>query len=61
MRNYIQIDSCRRTYLMNYFNEHVTQDNHCCDNCKNASLLKLPNIKEVKFKTSYKNRLNAIF
>ncbi|MCD8874437.1 RecQ family ATP-dependent DNA helicase [Mammaliicoccus sciuri] len=61
MRNYIQIDTCRRTYLMNYFNEHVTQDNHCCDNCKNANLLKLPNIKEVKFKTSYKNRLNAIF
>ena len=54
MRNYIQIDTCRRTYLMNYFNEHVTQDNHCCDNCKNANLLKLPNIKEVKFKTSYK-------
>lgn len=61
MKNYIQIDSCRRTYLLKYFNEYITQDHNCCDNCKNAQLLKIPNTKEVKQKTPYKNRLNAIF
>ncbi|MBW0763864.1 RecQ family ATP-dependent DNA helicase [Mammaliicoccus fleurettii] len=61
MKNYVQIDSCRRLYLMQYFNEKVMQNENCCDNCNNANLIKLPNIKEVKRKTTYQIRLNAIF
>ncbi|WP_239749146.1 RecQ family ATP-dependent DNA helicase [Mammaliicoccus sp. H-M34] len=61
MKNYVQIDSCRRLYLMQYFNEKIMQDENCCDNCNNAKLIKLPNIKEVKRKTTYQIRLNAIF
>lgn len=61
MKNYIQSNYCRRSYLMQYFNESVNQKDKCCDNCNNVKLLKLPNIKEVKRRISYQNRLNAIF
>lgn len=59
--NYIRLESCRRIYLLKYFDEYVKQDNLCCDNCKNVELLNEPNKKEVKQKTTFKERLNAIF
>ncbi|WP_323702313.1 RecQ family ATP-dependent DNA helicase [Mammaliicoccus sp. Dog046] len=61
MKNYAYLDKCRRTYLMNYFNENIVQNESCCDNCENVNLLKEPNIAEVKRRTTYENRLNAIF
>jgi ATP-dependent DNA helicase RecQ len=34
MRNYAEIRSCRREYLLNYFGEKFSVPCHACDNCK---------------------------
>lgn len=61
MQNYIHTDKCRRTFLLSYFDEEIHQESNCCDNCSNASFLKIQNIKHVKHKMDYKERLKAIF
>nr|WP_263313237.1 RecQ family ATP-dependent DNA helicase [Mammaliicoccus sp. Marseille-Q6498] len=61
MQNYVNLKTCRRTFLLNYFEETISQKDNCCDNCDNVERLKIPNYKEVKRKTTYQDRLKAIF
>lgn len=49
MKDYVNLATCRRKYLLAHFNEHMNKDCDNCDNCcedKTEVIAKLPKVKQ---------------
>ncbi|MCU5745470.1 ATP-dependent DNA helicase [Staphylococcus sp. SQ8-PEA] len=59
---YKDLTTCRRVYLLNYFNEGLEEEfSRCCDNDSELPSLKITNKKKVKRKQNYKEKLEQLF
>lgn len=61
MLGYINLDSCRRQFLLDFFNEKAEIPEVCCDIDSDISPIKQFNRKKVTRKIDYNEKLNSLF
>lgn len=61
MMEYTRLNSCRRTYLLSYFNDQCEQAEYCCDNCDNIIPIQAFNRKKVLMQYKYSDKLKSLF
>ena len=62
MLGYKHLDQCRRAYMIEFFNEQLSEKpNQCCDNDSKINAINILNRKKVKRKMDFNEKIQNLF